>query len=45
MVAYNPPSSKSVVEIPKDLVDRYEAAGWTKVKASPEKPARTSSKK
>lgn len=31
MVALNPPSSRSVVQVPEGLVDRYEAAGWTKV--------------
>lgn len=32
MVAYNPPLSQSVVELPEELVERYEAAGWTPVK-------------
>ena len=31
MAALNPPLSTAVVDVADDLVERYEAAGWTKV--------------
>ncbi len=40
MVAYNPPLSKSVVNIPESLKDRYEAVGWTRVETVKKSPTR-----
>ncbi len=31
MVAYHPPNSKAVVDLPDSVVDRYVAAGWVAV--------------
>lgn len=31
VAGYHPPSSKSVVNLPDSLVERYVAAGWTPV--------------
>lgn len=40
MAKVNPPMSSAVVEIADDLVERYEAQGWARVKAKaePESP-------
>lgn len=39
-VKVNPPVSAAVVEIPDELVEKYEAQGWTVVK-EPVKPRRS----
>lgn len=36
MTILNAPNSTATVDVPKELVERYEAAGWTQV----EKPKR-----
>ena len=38
MAQMNPPNSDAVVDIADDLVERYEAAGWS-TKKSTAKPA------
>lgn len=39
----NPPQSSAVVEVRKEDVDRYKAAGWTEVKSESRSTARKSS--
>lgn len=37
MTALNTPNSTATVDVPEELVERYEQAGWTRV----EKPKRS----
>ncbi len=37
-------SSTAVIDVPDELVERYVAAGWTKVEPKAAKPAAKSSK-
>jgi flavin reductase (DIM6/NTAB) family NADH-FMN oxidoreductase RutF len=41
----NPPHSEAVVDVRKEDVDRFQAAGWTEVKSEKKSTGSRSSKK